>query len=93
MVHTAVSIQVGFMKTVACGDIRGAVPKIDYPTLVITGQGSGLASVGETQAWRQIIPNSEQLVLPGNSYHAAASHTVECAQATSTFIERRALGD
>jgi 3-oxoadipate enol-lactonase len=74
MVHTAVSIQVGFLKTIACADIRGDVPKIAYPTLVITAEGSGLASVGKTQAWRQIIPNSELLVLPGNSYSGRKPH-------------------
>jgi len=93
MGRTAVSTQVGFMKTIACADIRGDVPKIACPTLVITTEGSGLASVDETQAWQQIIPNSELLVLPGNSYHVAASHAVQCAQATLAFIERRALGD
>ena len=93
MACTAVSTQVGFMKTIACADIRGDVPKIACPTLVITTEGSGLASVDETQAWQQIIPNSELLVLPGNSYHVAASHAVQCAQATLAFIERRALGD
>jgi 3-oxoadipate enol-lactonase len=77
----------------ACANIRGDVPKIACPTLVITTEGSGLASVDETQVWQQIIPNSELLVLPGNSYHEAATHTVECAQATLAFIERRALGD
>src|SRR5262245_19832610 len=81
------------MKTIACADIRGDVPKIACPTLVITTEGSGLASVDETRAWQQIIPNSELLVLPGNSYHVAASHAVQCAQATVAFIERRASGE
>ena len=93
MGRTAVSTQVGFMKTIACTDIRGDVPKITCPTLVITTEGSGLASVDETRAWQQIIPHSELLVLPGNSYHVAASHAVQCAQATLAFIERRAFGD
>ena len=81
------------MKTIACADIRGDVPKIACPTLVITTEGSGLASVDETRAWQQIIPNSELLVLPGNSYHVAASHAVQCAEATVAFIERRASGE
>jgi len=93
MGRTAVSTQVGFMKTIACADIRGDIPKITCPTMVITTEGSGLASVDETRAWQQIIPNSELLVLPGNSYHVAASHAVQCAQATLAFIERRAFGD
>ena len=49
----------------------------------------GLASVDDTRAWQQMIPDSELLVLQGNSYHVAASHAVQCAQATLAFIGRR----
>ena len=87
---TAVSTQVGFMQTIACADIRADVPRIACPTLVVTTEGSGLASVEETRAWQQQIPGSELLVLSGNSYHVAASHAGECAKATLAFIERRA---
>src|ERR1700747_2284963 len=34
MGRTAVSTQIGFMKTIACADIRADVPKIERPTLV-----------------------------------------------------------
>jgi 3-oxoadipate enol-lactonase len=88
MGRTAVSTQIGFMKTIACADIRADLPKITCPTLVITTDGSGLASVDETRAWQQQIPNSSLLVLPGNSYHVAASHPERCAQATLDFIAR-----
>jgi pimeloyl-ACP methyl ester carboxylesterase len=87
--QTAVSTQVGFMQTIACADIRADVPKIACPTLVITTECSGPASVEETTAWQRMIPLSELVVLPGNSNHAAASHPVECARATLAFIERR----
>ena len=90
MGRTAVSTQVGFMGTIACADIRADVPKIACPTLVITTEGSGLASVAETRAWQQTIPDSELLVLPGNSYHVAASDAERCAQATLEFISRHA---
>ena len=93
MGRTAVSTQLGFMKTIACADIRADVPKIACPTLVITTAGSGLATVDETRAWQQTIPDSELLVLPGDSYHVAASDAVQCAQATLAFIERRDPGD
>lgn len=36
--------------------------------------------------WQQKIPNSKLMVLPGNSYHVAASHAALCAQATLEFI-------
>jgi hypothetical protein len=67
------------------------VPKIKCPTLVITTEESALASVDVTRAWQQTIPNSELLVLPGNSYHVAVSDAERCAQATLEFISRRKL--
>jgi pimeloyl-ACP methyl ester carboxylesterase len=88
MGRTAVSTQIGFMKTIACADIRADLPKIRCPTLVITTDGSGLASVDETRAWQQQISNSTLVVLPGNSYHVAASHAERCAAATLDFIAR-----
>jgi pimeloyl-ACP methyl ester carboxylesterase len=88
MGRTAVSTQIGFMKTIACADIRADIPKIGCPTLVITTDGSGLASVDETRAWQQQISNSSLLVVPGNSYHVAANHAERCAEATLDFIGR-----
>ncbi|MGH7062275.1 MAG: alpha/beta fold hydrolase, partial [Stellaceae bacterium] len=92
MARTAVSTQIGFMKTIACADIREDVPKIRCPTLVVTTDGSGLASVDETRAWQQQIPNSTLVVLPGNSYHVAASHAERCAAAALDFINRNDRG-
>ena len=88
MGRTTVSTQIGFMKTIACADIRDDVPKIKCPTLVITTDGSGLASVDQTRAWQRQIPNSQLVVLPGNSYHVAATHAERCAEATLDFIGR-----
>ena len=88
MGRTAVSTQIGFMATIACADIRADVPRIACPTLVITTEESGLASVEETRAWQQQIRDSELVVLPGNSYHVAATHAAESAQATLDFLAR-----
>ena len=92
MGRTAVSTQLGFMGSIACADIREDVPKIACPTLVITTEHSGLASVEETRAWQRQVPNSELLVLPGNSYHVAATHADRAAEATLDFIARRGGG-
>ncbi len=92
MGRTAVSTQLGFMGTIACADIRADLPKIACPTLVITTEESGLGTVEETSAWQQQIPNSELLVLPGNSYHVAATHADRSAEATLNFIERHSHG-
>lgn len=90
MARTAVSTQIGFMGTIACADIRADLPKIACPTLVITTEHSGLGSVEETRAWQRQIADSTLLVLPGDSYHVAASHAERCALATREFIARRA---
>jgi hypothetical protein len=50
----------------------------------------GLATLDETRAWQEAIPDSELLVLPGDSYHVAASEAEQCAQATLAFIQRKA---
>jgi pimeloyl-ACP methyl ester carboxylesterase len=92
MGRTAVSTQIGFMRTIACADIRADLPLIRCPTLVVTTDGSGLASVEATRAWQQQIANSELLVLPGSSYHVAASHAERCVAATLDFIARNGGG-
>ena len=89
MGRTPLSTLVGFNATINYSDIRSDVPKIACPTLVITTDESGLASVEETRAWQQTIPDAELLVIPGNSYHVAASDAERCAQATLDFIARR----
>lgn len=88
MSRTAVSTQVGFMRTIAYADIRADVARIACPTLVITNEGSAIASVEQTRAWQQTIPNSSLLVLPGDSYHVAVSDADRCAQAVLDFITR-----
>ena len=69
-----------------------ALPKIDCPTLAITTDGSGLASVEETRAWQQALAGTELLVIPGNSFHVAAGDAERCARATLDFIGRRGSG-
>lgn len=86
MGRTSRDTQIGFIGTIACADISADVPKIKCPTLVVTTQESGLASVEQTRAWQQQIPNSTLMVLPGNSYHVAVSDAEKCAQATLEFI-------
>jgi pimeloyl-ACP methyl ester carboxylesterase len=90
MGRTAVSTLVGFNKHINYADIRADLPKIRCPALVIVTEESGLGSVESTRAWQQMIPDSELLVLPGRSYHVAATHAAECAQAVIGFIGRRA---
>jgi pimeloyl-ACP methyl ester carboxylesterase len=89
MGRAPLSTLVGFNATINYSDIRADLPKIACPTLVITTEESGLASVEETRAGQQTIRDSELLVLPGNSFHAAASDAEACARATLDFIARK----
>jgi 3-oxoadipate enol-lactonase len=88
MGQAPLSTLVGFNASINYSDIRADLRKIACPTLVITTTESGLASVDETRAWQQELRGSELLVIPGNSYHVAATHAEQCAQATLEFAGR-----
>lgn len=89
MARTALSTEVGFQRDIAYADISADIPNIRCPTLVITTEESGLASIEENRAWQKRIPDSELLVMPGNSYHVAASDPAACASAMTAFIARK----
>lgn len=88
MGRAPVSSLIGFNRGINYADIRADLPNIRCPTLVITTEESGLGSVERTRAWQEQIPDSRLLVLPGSSYHVAASDAVACAQATLEFINK-----
>jgi pimeloyl-ACP methyl ester carboxylesterase len=87
---TALSTQLGFIRSVPGIDVWADLPRIACPSLVITTDGSGLGSVEAVRAWQKTINGSELMVVPGDSYHVAATHPEICAQAALDFISRRA---
>jgi pimeloyl-ACP methyl ester carboxylesterase len=89
MGRTAPSTVISAILPIPATDIRPDLPKIACPTLVITTEGSGLGSVEETRTWQRQIPDSRLLVLPGNSYHVAASDADRCARETLAFLSSR----
>jgi 3-oxoadipate enol-lactonase len=89
---TPLSTQLGFIGAVPSIDVRDDLARVTCPTLVVTTDGSGLGSVEATRAWQRAIPDSELMVVPGDSYHVAATHADMCARATLDFIARRAAG-
>ena len=93
MARTAVSTEAGFCATINFSDITADVKNINCPMLVITTEESGLASVEQTRAWQQQVPQSELVVLPGDSFHAAATDPDACAKATREFIARHPVGN
>lgn len=86
MAKTAQETMYGFSGVLPSTDISADLPKIKCPTLVITTEGSALGSVEKTRSWQKMIPDSRLLVLPGDSYHVAASDPDKCAMATLDFI-------
>lgn len=88
MARTAVSSEAGFAETINFSDITADVARIKCPMLVITTADSGLASVDETRAWQQQVPQSELVVLPGDSFHVAATDPDRCAAALLEFLGR-----
>jgi pimeloyl-ACP methyl ester carboxylesterase len=91
MARTPVSTQLCFVKNIPKADITPDLPNIKCPTLVITTEGSALGSVDAMRQWQVLIPNSRLRVLPGDSYHAAASDAEICAQETLAFIRSSQL--
>ncbi|MFN0071623.1 MAG: alpha/beta fold hydrolase [Chloroflexota bacterium] len=87
MCRTSVETSIGFHAGVNMADITDDVPRIKCPTLVITTEGSSLASVQETRAWQEQIADSRLVVVPGDSFHAAVTDADLCARFTLEFLQ------
>jgi pimeloyl-ACP methyl ester carboxylesterase len=86
MDETALSTQLGFIPAFANIDISDELSRIACPTLVISTEQSPLGNAEQTRAWQSQIPQAQLLILPGNSYHVAASDADECARRTFDFM-------
>lgn len=89
MGRTPLSSVLGFVNAINFTDISADIPKIRCPMLVITTEGSSLASIEQTRAWQEQVAGSELLVLPGDSYHIAVTDPDRCAGAMLDFLRRR----
>lgn len=90
MSKTSLDTLAGFALKMPYTDVTGDLPRIQCPTLVITTERSPLGSVEATRAWQEKIPGSTLAVLPGDSYHVAATDPDLCATTTLEFIARAA---
>jgi len=86
MGKTSPQVMEGIFRYVGTMDITAMLSEIKAPTLIITSDGSTLASVETVRDWQKRIPNSHLLVLPSSAYHLAAAMPEECAEATLRFI-------
>jgi 3-oxoadipate enol-lactonase len=91
MARTSVPSEAGFAGTINFSDITADIPKIRCPMLVITTEGSGLGSVSQMESWVRQVKHSELKVLPGDSFHVAATAPDACAEATREFISRHRI--
>jgi pimeloyl-ACP methyl ester carboxylesterase len=86
MGRTAQSTQIGFIGAVPSVDVMPALPNIRCPTLVVTTEGSALHPPEQLRGYQRMIPDSELLVVPGDSYHVSATAAEVCANAALAFI-------
>jgi 3-oxoadipate enol-lactonase len=73
-------------------DLDAMLPRIAVPTLIVTTQESGLQSIATVERYAARLPDAEVTVLPGDSYHIAASAPDLCAQHALRFIESVSAG-
>jgi pimeloyl-ACP methyl ester carboxylesterase len=88
MSRTPASTLEAFLKMVPTVDVTADLPRIACPVQVITTTGSMLGSVEAVRAWQETIPHSQLEVLPGDSYHVAATDPDKCAQMVRAFFDR-----
>jgi 3-oxoadipate enol-lactonase len=87
MGSTALSTQIGFMKSgISVTDLTPDLSRIRCPALVFASPSEALGSVDDVRAWQEQMPNSRLYVVPGNSYHVAATAAELCALETLRFI-------
>jgi pimeloyl-ACP methyl ester carboxylesterase len=77
---------------VAQANVEADLGRITAPTLVVTTADSPLQPVSSARDYQEKIGNSRLLVMPGDSYHVAAVHPRECAQAALDFIRAAGAG-
>jgi 3-oxoadipate enol-lactonase len=73
-------------------DLDAMLPRIGIPTLMVTTQESGLQSIATVERHAARIPDAEVIVLPGDSFHIAASAPDVCAQHALRFIDAVSQG-
>lgn len=88
MSKTPQSTLEAFLEMVPTVDVTAELPAIKCPAVVITTTGSGLGTVESVKAWQQKIAGSTLEVLPGDSYHVAATDPDTCGRIVREFFDR-----
>jgi pimeloyl-ACP methyl ester carboxylesterase len=74
-------------------ELEGGLSRITVPVLIVSSEESGLQSVAAVKQYAARLPDARVVILPGDSYHVAASAAETCvAQAMGFWGEVDATG-
>ena len=59
-------------------ELEGGLARIMVPTLIVSSEESGLQSVAAVKQYAARLPDARVVILPGDSYHVAASAPEAC---------------
>jgi len=83
---TPVSSQLSFMRDIQAFEVRDLLPRVEAPTLIITAEGSGIATTEQTRQLAARFRDGRVKVIPSDSYHIAVSDADLCASLALEFI-------
>ena len=90
MKGTPLSTLVGFGRAVGSFDVRGDLPHIASPVLLLTSD-SALHPLSESDSWRSTLRDVQLVAIPGDGFHAAAVNPDLCARTVIDFIKRKSV--
>ncbi len=66
-------------------DLDERLPRIAVPALIVSSEESGLQSVAAVKQYAARLPDARVVILPGDSYHVAASAPEACVEHAMRF--------
>src|SRR5262249_38819101 len=66
-------------------ELEGRLPRITGPALIVSREESGVQSVAAVKQYAAQLPDARVVILPGNSYHVAASAPKACVGHAMAF--------
>jgi pimeloyl-ACP methyl ester carboxylesterase len=66
-------------------ELEGGLPRITVPALIVSSEESGLQSVAAVKQYAARLPDARVVILPGDSYHVAASAPEACIAHAMAF--------
>jgi pimeloyl-ACP methyl ester carboxylesterase len=66
-------------------ELEAGLARITVPTLIVSSEESGLQSVAAVKQYAARLPDARVVILPGDSYHVAASAPAACVEHAMAF--------